>query len=503
MATLPQIAVHTPLADARTLVGTARVSQRAWAATPLRARLRVLRRFRAELAAGARELAATVVAEHPGSLHRGAADTLVAEVLPLAEACRFLEREAESLLRTRRESSGSRPFWLRSVDVEVERAPLGVVLLIAPGNYPLFLAGAQALQALAAGNAVLWKPAPSGVDCAHALRAMLIASGLPAELLTILNAAPSAATAAIGAGVDKVFLTGSATTGEAVLHALAATVTPSVMELSGCDAVFVLPGADLARVRDALAFGMRLNGSATCMAPRRVFVADVLVHELASGLERALASLAPVPLPAPTLELLGECIDDARFAGARVLLHGPTLHGSGPQGGSAGATLLLGVTPEMRIAQTDLFAPVLSLLRFSTLRDVAEQHEQCPYALTAAIFGPEREARMLAQSITAGTILFNDLIVASADPRVPFSGRKRSGFGATRGREGLLEMTAPRAMVRQRSRSRIAYQLTTAAHAELFAGYLQAAHARDWRQRFHGLRTMAKAMPGLRPAKHS
>ncbi len=77
---------------------------------------------------------------------------------------------------------------------------------------------------------------------------------------------------AIAAGVDKVFLTGSAATGTAVLHQLAPHLTPAVMELSGCDAVFVLPGADLDRTVAALAFGLRLNGSATCMAPRRLFL---------------------------------------------------------------------------------------------------------------------------------------------------------------------------------------------------------------------------------------
>ncbi len=412
-----------------------------------------------------------------------------------------MEREAEFLLRTRREGSGSRPFWLRSVEVEVERAPLGVVLLIAPGNYPLFLPGAQALQALAAGNAVLWKPAPSGIACAHALRVMLIASGLPAELLTVLDAAPSAATEAIEAGVDKVFLTGSAATGEIVLHALAAGATPSVMELSGCDAVFVLPGANLQRVVDALLFGMRFNGSATCMAPRRVFVADALADALGSRLAAALGQLGPMPVPRRSRELLRDVVVEATLDGAHTLLNG--LSAAPENSESVYATLLAGVTPEMRVARTDLFAPVLSLLRFSTPAHAAAQHEQCPYALTAAIFGPERQARVLAQSITAGTVLFNDLIVATADPRVPFGGRKRSGFGATRGREGLLEMTAPRAIVRQRSTSRIPYQPTTAAHAGLFAGYLQAAHARGWRQRLQGLRTMAKAMPGLRPAKPS
>ncbi len=487
-----------------------RLEQRKWSDTPLAARLAMLRRFRAEIAAGSRELAATVPLDYLGSLHRTEADTLVAEVLPLAEACRFLEKEAAFTLRSRREGSSARPFWLRSVDVEVERVPLGIVLIIGPGNYPLFLPGSQALQALAAGNAVLWKPAPAGVACAHALRVMLIASGMPPALLTILESSPAAATAAIEAGVDKVLLTGSAATGEAVLHALAATATPSVMELSGCDAVFVLEGADLGRVVDALVFGQRLNGSATCMAPRRVFVAHNLADKLAVALHSVLRGQQPVAVPVKTVALLQGCLEDARALGAQVLLDGslpatpqdaPRTHHAG-QGLSLVTPLLLAdCQPAMRIAHTDLFAPVLSLLAFRSIQEAATMHEHCPYALTAAIFGPEKQARALAQRITAGTVLLNDIIVATADPRVPFCGRKRSGFGSTRGREGLLEMTAPRAIVRQRSQSRIAYQPTTAAHGELFAGYLQAAHAQGWRNRLAGWRAMGKAASGLRPPK--
>jgi acyl-CoA reductase-like NAD-dependent aldehyde dehydrogenase len=476
-----------------------RAAQRAWAHTSMRARRRLLRCFRAELATGARELAATIAEIYPGSLNRTLADTLVAEVLPLAEACRFLEREAAFTLRTRRESTRSRPFWLRGVTVEIERAPLGVVLVIGPGNYPLFLPGVQALQALAAGNAVLWKPAPTGIACAHALRVMLIASGMPPDLLTILDASPAAATAAIAAGVDKVFLTGSATTGEQVLHDLAASATPSVMELSGCDAVFVLEGADLARVVDALVFSLRLNGSATCMAPRRVFVPQRNSQQLAALLTARLQQLAPVTVPARTREQLAGLTAEASFNGAEILLDG--LAGSEANPGSISPTLLAEVTPEMRIAQTDIFAPILSLLPFHSHEHAAAMHERCPFALTAAIFGPEPQARLLAKNLIAGTILYNDIIIATADPRVPFSGRKRSGFGVTRGREGLLAMTTPRAHVRQRSRSRMPYQPTTPAHAELFAGLLRATHALGWRQRLAGWRAIAAALPGLKPRR--
>lgn len=502
MTTMQQVSVAAATPREGQQVDAVREAQRVWALTPMRRRLHMLRCFRGELATGARAIAATVAASYPGSLHRSDADTLVAEVLPLAEACRFLEKEAAFILHTRRESTISRPFWLRTVDVEVERTPLGVVLLIGPGNYPLFLPGVQAVQALAAGNAVLWKPAPAGVACAHAMRVMLIASGMPPGLLTILDSAPAAAKAAIEAGVDKVFLTGSAATGEAVLHALAATATPSVMELSGCDAVFVLDGADLGRVIDALVFGLRMNGSATCMAPRRVFVAGALAKQFARALGALLGELGPVPVTRQTRERLSYLIAEASLAGATTLLNG--LHvpeeyaGSATIGPTVNATLLTDVTPEMGIAREDMFAPVLSILPYSSVEQAVAMHGQCPYALTAAIFGPEDAARSLARQITAGTILFNDLIVATADPRVPFSGRKRSGFGAARGREGLLEMTAPRAVVRQRGRSRVPYQPTTPAHRELFAGYVQAAHATGWRNRLAGLQTMIRAAAGMK-----
>ncbi len=189
------------------------------------------------------EIAQCVPCEQPGALHRSVADTLVSEVLPLAEACRFLEREARWILAPQRLSTHARPFWLRRVTAETRREPLGVVLIIAPANYPLFLPGVQALQALAAGNAVLWKPAAGGMAAAEALRDVLVGCGLDPALLQLLDESPQAAADAIAAGVDKVFLTGSAATGTAVLSQLAAHRTPAVMELSGCDAVFVLPGA--------------------------------------------------------------------------------------------------------------------------------------------------------------------------------------------------------------------------------------------------------------------
>jgi aldehyde dehydrogenase (NAD+) len=479
---------RTPVPDQPSLpesvaLDRARAAQLRWAQTGLRARLAILRRARHRIAATAVEIARSVPREQPGALHRTVADTLVSEVLPLAEACRFLEREARWILAPQRLSTHTRPFWLRRVTAETRREPLGVVLIIAPANYPLFLPGVQTLQALAAGNAVVWKPAPGGLAAAEALRAVLVGCGLDPALLQLLDELPQTAADAVAAGVDKVFLTGSAATGTAVLSQLAAHRTPAVMELSGCDAVFVLPGAAVDRVVAALAFGLRLNGSATCMAPRRLFV--VGDHPgLVPAMLDAFKALPAVALPARTQTQLAELLEDARGLGGTLLMEGSLAQ--------LRYAVISRATPDMQVAQSDIFAPVLSVFAVPDMDAAIAAHAPCPYALTAAIFGPENEARDLAARLPVGTVLINDLIVATADPRVSFGGRKASGFGITRGREGLLEMTALKTVVVQYSRDLRAYRPTTPDHEPFFAAYLEAVHSGSWRMRWHGLRRLLR-----------
>ncbi len=472
-----------PFLDAGALE-QARVAQQLWARKPLTFRLAVLRRARHCIAATGVELAQSVPCERLGALHRNVADTLVSEVLPLAEACRFLEREARWILVPQRLSDHTRPFWLNRVTAETMREPLGVVLIIAPANYPLFLPGVQALQALAAGNAVLWKPAEGGAAAAEALREILVGCGLDPALLQVLPTSPQAGIEAIVAGVDKVFLTGSNATGAAVLGYLADNTTPAVVELSGCDAVFVLPGAPVERVAAALAFGLRLNGSAICMAPRRLF----LVGEhpgLIPAMMKKFSDLPAVTLPVRTQTQLADLFEDARRRGGEVQIEGALE--------ALQYAVVMNASAGMRITQSDIFAPVLSVLQVPDTTTAVDLHGLCPYALAAAIFGPEKDAQALAAQLPVGSVLVNDLIVAAADPRLSFGGRKASGFGMTRGREGLLEMTVLKTVLTQHGRDLRAYRPTTAAHQPFFASYLQAVHGGGWRARWTGLRRLLRA----------
>lgn len=465
----------------------AREAQQRWAAVPLHERLRVLRRFRHGIAADPERLARTVPTSVSGSLHRHVADTLAAEVLPLADACRFLEREAPRVLDAQRLSRSGRPFFHRHVDAMVERVPLGVIAILGPANYPLFLPGVQAMQALAAGNAVLWKPAETGVECAREVERMLTRAGLPPDLLTVLDPSVETARAALDAGVDKVVLTGHVATGRAVLGQLAETLTPAVMELSGCDAVFVLPGADIEHVAEAVTFSLRLNGSATCMAPRRLFVAKSELAPLRQALLPRLATIDPVPLSTSAARDLTAILQDAQRAGAVV-------HRSAPESAhSLAAILIEKAQPEMLAMQSDIIAPLLSMITFDSTDQARIAHRMCPYALTASVFGPEREARALASQLEVGTVLINDCVVPTADPRLPFGGRRQSGYGVTRGAEGLLEFTAIRTLVVQKRADRRAYQATGEEHVPFFSSYIAAAHAATWRDRLHALRRFVAA----------
>ncbi len=473
-------APREPASDAGSSID--RSAQALWASIEIKARLGILRAARHRMAGMSKVFTQAISPE----LSRNPADTLVAELLPLLAAGRFLEHRAESLLAARKLGRRGLPFWLAGVRSEVHRVPFGHVLVIGPSNYPLFLPGVQVLQALVAGNAVTWKPGYGGRPVADLFAAAMRLAGLPEGLLHITGESIAAGEQALREPPDKVFFTGAATTGRLLMRRLAETLTPSVMELSGCDAVIVLPSAPIDRVTAALAFGMRLNGSATCMAPRRVLLVDATPARRAVFLQALRSTLREVPavsVSAASRAQLCSLLREAEEEGA-------TIEGD-RRPSTIQPILALDVQPTMRLAQADLFAPVLSLIEVRGREGILAAQEACPYALTAAIFGDEREARGLSAKLTAGTIIINDLIVPTADPRLPFGGRRGSGFGTTRGAEGLLEMTAIKTIAVRRDKTTRHYEATTAVHADLFHGILAASHARTWAERWHGLKQMA------------
>lgn len=349
-------------------------------------------------------------------------EALVSQVLPLADAGRFLERNAHRILAPRRVPADGRPLWLRDVELTVHREPFGNVLILGPSNNTLFLPAVQSLHALVAGNSVWLKPGRGGQPAASAWAELLRDAGLPAHRLRVLD--ETMETARLGA--DLVVLTGSADTGRRVLADLAESLTPSILELSGDDAVFVRADADLELVTRAIVFGTRLGGGTVCMRPRRIYVHESVAAALVARLAHT---------------------------------------------GVDGCWTIEPVRDD---------------------DDALERAAQSPFALGASVFGQEPGASALAQRVSAGAVTVNDLIVPTADPRFPFGGWRQSGFGVTRGAEGLLAMTRPKVIASRHGRARPHLLPARPEDADLFLAWIAAMHGRGWRTRGTALKNLCQ-----------
>ncbi|MBC8095214.1 MAG: aldehyde dehydrogenase family protein [Akkermansiaceae bacterium] len=475
---------------ARSGLESLRLAQLRWARTTLTERLKCVRNLRQLIAGNAMALAEASAM----SRSRPVTEALTAEVMPLVEACRFLERDAAKLLRPRRLGRRGLPLWLSGVQSEIHREAYGAVLIIGPGNYPLFLPGVQLIQALVAGNAVLLKPGEGGSPAARVLIDLIVRAGFDAQLVALLAESIPAAQAAMAAGPDKVIFTGSASVGENILRQLAPRLIPSTMELSGCDAVIVRADADLELTVKALVFGLTLNNGATCIAPKRVFVPVSIASELEKLL--SIAILTAFAKPSSRLlrrEASDRCrtlVADALAQQARVII------GEIQSDGSIALPLVLGgVSPKARLLDADLFEPVLAIIPVQDDNEAVLWANDSRFALGASIFSrDEMAARAIAVELNAGVVSINDLIIPTADPRLPFGGRNRSGSGVTRGAEGLLELTRPKVVTFTRGRFRPAFEPARPGDETVFTSYLKWMHGRGLKSRCLALATLLRAV---------
>ncbi|MCM2374242.1 aldehyde dehydrogenase family protein [Aporhodopirellula aestuarii] len=424
-------------------------------------------------------------------------ETVTSELIPLCDALGWIGRHGRKVLSNRPVGLSGRPIWIWGVRSEVQRVPWGRVLILGTWNYPIFLIGVQTAQALAGGNTVLLKPAAGSEQVTQELANAFYRAGVPTDSLRLLDSSTAAAVEAMDAGVDLVVLTGAAKTGRKVLHQAAEQLTPAIMELSGVDGVIVLRGADRQRVVSAIRFGLLFNSGATCIGPRRViFVQD---HQLPSvdpdwvaDLIATLGAADAVLVHQAARDSVASVIESAIAQGAvdRIgKFNGEELRRSGQMH----PVVLTNVPQEHDVLQSDLFAPVMSLLPVESVDEAVEAINTCRYRLAASVFGATGEAQAVAERLAVGSVVVNDLVAPTADPRLPFGGRGESGFGVTRGPEGLLAMTTPRVISTRHGGIAPHLSPRNDADTELLTGVLQLNHSRGFRDRIEALRRLATA----------
>ena len=480
--------------NVESLLEAADVAQQAWGAELVKHRAAKLAALLGVLAEQHREFVEAI--DRPGVAE---SEKLASEILPLADACRFACSIARRTLAPRVHSWWGGAWWLGRVSVRTVHEPWGTVLILAPSNFPLFLPGVQVIQALVAGNAVVVKPAPGHTAVLELLKVRLQEIGIPSDLFQILDSDIEAGLAVMRSGVDKVILTGSLATGKAVLRELAETVTPATLELSGCDAVFILPQADVKLAAKAIHYALQLNGGRTCIAPRRIFVTaenrQAFEAALTQELDVVQAQSRKVNLPPPVFSLVQRVVPSALAAGAKVLWGEPASEPDQP----VTALVLTDVTPDMKVARSDLFAPIVSILPVESIDDALSADKLCPYSLGAAIFGPASYARYVSTQISAGCVTINDIVAPTGDPRVAFGGRDQSGWGVTRGAEGLLGMTRPKVVCTRHGRWLPHLDPKLAQDSQSLVYLLRLFHAPKLRDRWRALMDMIDHVRQTKP----
>jgi acyl-CoA reductase-like NAD-dependent aldehyde dehydrogenase len=431
-------------------VAAARAAASPWADAPIDERLRILDAFRRELVAAVDRCVDVVGRECDKT-----ENDVVGEVFQIANLIRFLVKNAPSILKPRNRSS----FPLLHKRAWVEYLPLGVVGIISPWNYPIVLPAAAALQALAAGNAVVQKPSEHATETGRLLLDLWTRSGGSADVWQMVEGGPDVGAALARARVDKLSFTGGIAGGKAVAAAAAENLTPVILELGGADAMLVCSDADLQRAAEGAVFGAFYNAGQSCIGVRRCFVHQSVVDRFSGEVKRQSSSLvggrhgASVARDFGTIRTPGQldrlrvAVDDAVGRGARLEVGAAATmqqHAPFPM-------VLTGVRPGMRVMEEELFAPILSIISVESMDQAVAWANDVPLGLGASVWSQDRNvARSLARRLQAGGVTINDSLVHFAAPALPFGGVKASGYGRSHGEEGLREFCATKAILESR-----------------------------------------------------
>ncbi|WP_326761258.1 aldehyde dehydrogenase family protein [Streptomyces phaeochromogenes] len=423
-----QVIAHVPAGtadDVDAAVRAARGALPAWAATPPAERAARIAALRDVLVARKEEIAETVTAELGSPLkfsqavHVGAPIAVAGSYAELAASYAFEEKVGNST---------------------VHLEPVGVVGAITPWNYPLHQIVAKVAPALAAGCTVVLKPAEDTPLTAQLFAEAVHEAGLPAGVFNLVTGlGPVAGQALAGhEGVDLVSFTGSTAVGRQIGATAGAAVKRVALELGGKSANVILPSADLGKAVNVGVANVMSNSGQTCSAWTRMLVHDSQYDEAVALAVEAAAKygerMGPV-VNAKQQQRVRSYIEKGVAEGARLVAGGPEAPRA--QGYFVSPTVFADVTPEMTIAQEEIFGPVLSILRYEDEADALRIANGTVYGLAGAVWAGEvTEAVAFARQLDTGQV---DINGGRFNPLAPFGGYKQSGVGRELGSHGLSE----------------------------------------------------------------
>lgn len=418
----------------RALCGAAR-AQRDWRLQSVEARVLLLRRLASILRAGRRHYAELITSEMGKPIREAEA-----EIEKCAFNCDFYAEHAPHYL-------AEEPVVSNATDCVIAFEPLGVVLAIMPWNYPFWQFFRFAAPALAAGNGIILKHANNVPGCALAIADILDTAGCPDELFaTLLIEPPKVATIIADDRIAAITLTGSTEVGSIVASQAGRALKKQVLELGGSDPFIVLADADLEEAVNVAVKARFINTGQSCVNAKRFLLEESIADLFAERFTEKVKALKIGDPMDPDTEI-GPMARHNLLTGLndqveRTVRAGAVLKAGGKPIDQPGffymPTVLDHVTPDMAAFCEETFGPVAALIRVKNEDEAIRLANQSDYGLGASIWSRNiARAKALASRIDAGAVFINGMV--ASDPRYPFGGIKRSGYGRELGVYGIRE----------------------------------------------------------------
>jgi len=376
--------------------------------------------------------------------HRSAHETRLAELYIVGAEARHAIRRLSRWMKPRRVAT---PWHLLPASARIMHQPVGVVGIISPWNYPVQLALAPAVAAIAAGNRVMLKPSEL-TPATSSLLAELVSASFREDEFSVVEGDADIGQAFSALAFDHLFFTGSTAVGRKVAQAAAANLTPVTLELGGKSPAVFDATADFASSVPRLMVGKLLNAGQTCIAPDYALVPAARLDEFIAAATATVHDLYPQVSTNPDytsivnarhFARLTGLLDDARSKGARIMPLGEAGARTDATPRRLVPTLVAGVTDEMAIMREEIFGPLLPIETYSTPDDAIARINARPHPLALYWFGDDRRnrERMLRQTL-AGGVTVNDTLWHFAHEGLPFGGVGASGSGQYHGEHGFV-----------------------------------------------------------------
>lgn len=385
--------------------------------------------------------------------NRPESETLLTEISPLLESIQYHLKKLPKWLS---KSNRHVPFYLSPAKAYVEYQPLGVIGIIAPWNYPVYLSLGPLVTALAAGNRAMIKLSEYCPKTSEALKS-IIDDNFPTDLVKIETGGADIGQAFSRLPFDHLIFTGSTAIGKKVMAEAAKNLTPVTLELGGKSPVVIGPDAEISLAVKSIAFGKCINAGQTCVAPDYILCPSEQIEAFIQLFNEQVNSMYPSLLDNPDFttiinekqyQRLLNIKADALQKGARIV---DTEQPKAPnKQRKLAPTIITDITNDMLIAQEEVFGPLLGLIPYNELPDAIRYINARPRPLALYYFGhSEQDINTITSQTHSGGVAINETLSHVAVDDLPFGGIGSSGIGQYHGKEGFLTFSKAKSILRK------------------------------------------------------